>query len=135
MPNLPTHMPIFSTFRCRLDQASSAPPALKLIVAAVAEVREVLTGLANSSTVVQDTTNTAGNHGYSTQANSGEEGDHGPDLIKDQSATAKTLSAIVRNCGFLLKCPRLPVVSLSRLVCLTYRHRELSMERYPSLNG
>lgn len=104
-------------FRCRLDRASSPPPALKLVAAAVAEAREALSNLVNSTDGAEDSRTGATDSVHGPSGSGDATGRRGPDPTKYQFAViSRMLSAIVRNCDFLLKNPRLPVVSLTRLV-------------------
>lgn len=106
-----------ANFRCRLDRASSPPPALKLVAAAVAEAREAFTTLANSTDEAEDSGARATGSVNGSSDSGDASGHRGPEPTKYQfAAIARMLSAIVRNCDFLLKNPRLPVVGLTRLV-------------------
>lgn len=98
--------------RCRLDRASSPPPALKLAAAAAGEVREALAGLADSLGDEQDSRKHSASKGNCCQreATSGGDRQEGADLL---SVTA-ILAAIVRNCRFLLSCACLPTINLAR---------------------
>lgn len=86
---------------------------LKLIAAAAVEVRDVLIGLAGSSGGGNDTADTATGRAHGFAGGPTGEGYEKPDTTRRPSAT---LGAIVRNCNFLLKCRRLPMVSLARSV-------------------
>lgn len=98
--------------RCRLDRASSPPPALKLVAAAAGEVREALAGLADSLGEEQDARKRGAIKGSCCQREAAGGRDCQEDL--DLFSLTATLATIVRNCRFLLKCTCLPTVNLAR---------------------
>lgn len=105
--------------RCRLDRASSPPPALKLVAMAAAEVRDVFTDLIE--TLDQEAEECERDQVYASEV----EGDGerarvttqfmAPTMgARDYSGIEGMLNTIVRNCRFLLKCPRPRAINLAR---------------------
>lgn len=104
-------------FRCRLDRSSSPPPTLKLVAGAAVEVREVLAGLADS--LEEENNEEEMLVGGNTACESLGEArcdksclGHRSKSATDLALASSTLSTIVQNCRFLLKCTRLPQIGL-----------------------
>ena len=111
---------LFDRSRCRLDRASSPPPALKFVAAAATEVREALVGFTELLEVEAEEERHAVNGCDPCHAALERQSQLNINRLKT-TATAEILSAtevlttIVSKCRFLLKSSScLPAVSLVR---------------------
>lgn len=102
--------------RCRLDRASSPPPALKLVAATAVEVREALVGLVESLELDTEKKRRACGDDPIVEG-----GHDRPSLDQSRTmaihkapSTTAVLATIVYKCQFLLKSNCLPTVSLVR---------------------